>query len=176
MLSLLLVADMVAYYCYRISLRGYYSDVLLFWSWLLGSFAIIVLYWKKILAKLLLGAMVLAVVLSILPMAVPFYALVFSTTPLGLWLNKDLHENYRAQIVGYSVMVPPILQVIAKKGLLEQQVFQCSDADLHDEAVRIRHAKDILWGSETDSTLELVLFYGGPDKRVVFDKRNGKIK
>lgn len=44
-----------------------------------------------------------------------FYAFIFSSTPAGLWMNKDLNENYRAQIVSYSVMVPPMLQIVEKK-------------------------------------------------------------
>ena len=44
-----------------------------------------------------------------------FYAFIFSSTPAGLWMNKDLNENYRTQIVSYSVMVPPMLQIVEKK-------------------------------------------------------------
>jgi uncharacterized membrane-anchored protein YitT (DUF2179 family) len=176
-ISLLLAADIAAYYFYNISLRGYYSDVILCWTWFFSSIAIIILYWKKIMAKLLLVVMILALVLSILPMAIPFYALMFAVTPFGLWVNKDLNENYRAQIVGYSVMAAPVLQIIEKKGILEKQVFQCNDAQLLNDAfnVKIRYAKDILFGSETDSTLTLTLFYGGPNKILTFDKANGHI-
>jgi cellulose synthase/poly-beta-1,6-N-acetylglucosamine synthase-like glycosyltransferase len=146
-ISLVLVADMVAYYFYRISLNGYYSDVILFWLWLFGSIAIVILFWKKIIAKLLLGAMILALVGSILPMALPFFALVFSTTPFGLRLNKDLNKNYRAQIVGYSVMAYPVLQIIEKKGIVEQQIIQCDDSQLPDNnlELKIRSAKDIIF-------------------------------
>lgn len=177
LISLLLAADITAYYFYEISLKGYYSDVILFWLWFFGSIAVIILFWKKILAKLLLAAMILALVLSFLPMAIPFYALLFSTTPFGLWLDKDLNNNYRAQIVGYSVMAAPELQVIEKKGLLEQQVFLCRDSDLLNDNlnVKIRSAKDILFTNETDSTLALTLFYGGPNKILIFDKANGHI-
>lgn len=168
----MLAADIAAYYFYNISLRGYYGDVILFWIWFFSSIAIIILFWKKIMAKLLLGIMVLALGLSILPMAIPFYALVFSATPFGLWMNKDLNENYRAQIVGYSVMAPPVLQIIEKKGIFEKQVFQCKDTELLNDTpnVKIRYAKDIIFGNETGSTLTLTLFYGGPNKILMFDK------
>ena len=176
-ISLLLLADILAYCCYKISLKGYYSDIILFWLWLGLSIAVIISYWKKILAKLLLVAMVLAIILSILPMAIPFYALIFSTTPYGLKLNKDLNDNYRAQIVGYSVMAYPTLQIIVKKGLLEKQVFQCADFDLlNDEPeVKIRDAKDVVLVSETDSKLTLSLIYSNLNKLLVFDKASGKV-
>lgn len=175
--SLLLAADITAYCLYKISLNGYYSDVMLFWLWFCGSITIIILFWKKIFAKLLLTLMTLALILSFLPMAVPFFALVFSTTPFGLRLDRDLNKNYRAQIVGYSVMAYPVLQVIEKRGILEKELFQCSDSGLlnNDLNVKIREAKDIVFISETTSTLTLALSYGTADKVLVFNKINGKI-
>ncbi|QQT25760.1 hypothetical protein [Sphingobacterium spiritivorum] len=176
-ITVLLAADLLAYGFFRISLQGYYSDVALVWLWFLGSFTSIILFWKKILAKLLLGGIILGLVLSMLPMGMPFFAFILSTTPFGLWLKTDLNSEYRAQIVGYSVMTYPVLQVIEKKGLIEKQIFQCDDHDLLNDnlEVKIRYAKDILFESETDSTLTLTLFYGGPNKTLTFDKSSGKI-
>ncbi|WP_233603244.1 hypothetical protein [Pedobacter sp. KBW06] len=128
------------------------------------------------MAKLLLGAMVLALIVSILPMMLPFFALVFSTTPFGLRMTKDLNENYRAQIAGYSVMAYPVLQIIEKRGIIEKQVFQCDDSQLPDHYdLKIRSAKDIIFDQETDQTLSITLFYGGPNIRLTFDKSTGKI-
>lgn len=176
-ISLLLVADMAAYYFYRISLNGYYSDVILFWLWFFSSIAIVILFWKKIMAKLLLGAMILALTGSILPMMLPFFALVFSTTPFGLRMTKDLNKNYRAQIVGYSVMAYPVLQIIEKKGIVERRIMQCDDTQLPDNNLdlKIRSAKDIIFDQETDRTLSLTLFYGGPNIKLTFDKATGNI-
>lgn len=176
-ISLLLVADIIAYCFYKLSLSGYYSDVILFWFWFFGSIAIVILFWKKIMAKVLLVAMILALIGSILPMMLPFFALVFSTTPFGLRMTKDLNKNYRAQIVGYSVMAYPVLQIIAKKGIVEKQIIQCDDTQLPDNNLdlKIRSAKDIIFDQETDRTLSVTLFYGGPNIKLTFDKSTGKI-
>lgn len=176
-ISLLLVADIIAYCFYKLSLRGYYSDVTLFWLWFFGSIAIVILFWKKIMAKVLLVAMILTLIGSILPMMLPFFALVFSTTPFGLRMTKDLNKNYRAQIVGYSVMAYPVLQIIAKKGILEKQIIQCDDTQLPDNNLdlKIRSAKDIIFDQETDRTLSVTLFYGGPNIELTFDKSTGNI-
>lgn len=176
-ISLLLTLDVAAYCFYKISLRGYYSDVILFWLWFFGSIAVIILFWKKAMAKLLLGAMILALIGSILPMMLPFFALVFSTTPFGLRMTKDLNENYRAQIVGYSVMAHPVLQIIEKKGIVERQIIQCDDAQLpdHNADLKIRSAKGIIFDQENDRTLGVTLFYGGPNIKLTFDKATGKI-
>lgn len=177
LISLLLAMDVLLWYRYKISLAGYYSDAILFWLWLAGSIAVIICYRKRILARLLLAALVLGIILSLLPMGIPFYALLLSGTPMGLWMDKKLNDHYRAQIVGYSVMTLPWLEVIERRGLWEQRIFLCGDADLQndDTNVKIRYAKDILLQQETDSTLTLVLFYGGPNKTVVLRKKDGRL-
>lgn len=175
--SLLLALDCLLYYFKFISLRGYYSDVVLYWLWFVTSFVVIVMFWKKLMAKLLLTGIILTIVLSILPMMIPFYAWILSTTSLGLLIDKNLNENYRAQIVGYSVMAPPWLEVIEKHGLLEKRILKSTDYQLmnDDTNAKIRFAKDIIFRNETDSTLTLTLFYGGPNKTITLDKTTGNI-
>lgn len=171
----LFVLNCVLYYFQEISLRGYYSDVVLSWLWLLSSFVIIIVFWKKLLAKLFLATILITFALSIIAMMLPFYTLLLSSTSLGLFQNKNLNENYRAQIVGYGVMVQPWLEVIEKKGLFEKRIIKCTDSELMNDNldIKIRTAKDILFKNETDSTLTLTLFYGGPNKTITFDKKTG---
>jgi hypothetical protein len=178
LLSVLLAADLVAYFGFEVSLRGYFADIVLFWLWCFGSFLIVVIFWKTRLAKSFLIGMVSFVLLSMLPMGLPFYALALSTTPLGLWLSKDLNSSYRGQIVSYSVMVHPWLEVMEKKGVIERRVLQCKDRELLDDRldVKIRNARDISFEGETDTTLTLTLFYTGEQKTLVFDKRTGMIR
>ena len=129
------------------------------------------------MAKLLLTGIILTIILSILPMMIPFYAWILSTTSLGLLIDKNLNENYRAQIVGYSVMASPWLEVIEKHGLLEKRILKSTDYQLmnDDTNAKIRFAKDIIFRNETDSTLTLTLFYGGPNKTITLDKTTGNI-
>lgn len=176
-LSAISILDCALYYFKAISLRGYYSDAILFWLWLFMSFVIIIVFWKKLLAKLLLVALVITFALSIIAMMLPFYALVNSTTSLGLYIDKNLNENYRVQIVGYSPMVYPWLEVIEKKGIFEKRVIKCDDSQIMNDNldIKIRTAKDILFKNETDHTITLTLFYGGPNKTITFDKNTGNV-
>ncbi len=176
-ISALFALNCFFYYFKEISLRGYYSDVILFWVWLLMSFIIIILFWKNLLAKLLLASLVLTLTLSIIAMMIPFYALVLSTTSLGLYIEKNLNEKYRAQIVGYSAMTAPWLEIIEKKGPIEKRILKFTDAQLMNDSlnVKIRSTKDIIFKNETDSTLTLTLFYGGPNKTITFNKNSGEI-
>lgn len=171
------VLDCLLYYFKEISLRDYYSDVVLSWVWLISSFVIIIVFWKKLISKLFLATILVTFALSIIAMMLPFYALLLSSTSLGLYQNKDLNENYRAQIVGYGVMVQPWLEVIEKKGLFEKRIIKCTDSEIMNDNldIKIRTAKDILFKNETDSTLTLTLFYGGPNKTITFDKKTGNI-
>ena len=171
------VLDCLLYYFKEISLRGYYTDVVLSWVWLISSFVIIIVFWKKLISKLFLATILVTFALSIIAMMLPFYALLLSSTSLGLYQNKDLNENYRAQIVGYGVMVQPWLEVIEKKGLFEKRIIKCTDSEIMNDNldIKIRTAKDILFKNETDSTLTLTLFYGGPNKTITFDKKTGNI-
>ncbi|KAF2341238.1 hypothetical protein DMB71_09865 [Flavobacterium tistrianum] len=171
------VMDCLLYYFQEISLRGYYSDVVLSWLWLISNFVIIIVFWKKLMAKLLLAAIIVMFAMSIMAMMLPFYVLLLSSTSLGLYQNKNLNENYRAQIVGYGVMVQPWLEVIEKKGLFEKRIIKCTDSELLNDNldIKIRTAKNIIFKSETDSTLTLTLFYGGPNKTITFYKKTGNI-
>ncbi|KAF2080280.1 hypothetical protein [Flavobacterium sharifuzzamanii] len=173
----LFVLDCLLYYFNEISLRGYYSDVILSWLWLISNFVVIIVFWKKLLAKLLLVAITITFAISIMAMMMPFFALLLSSTSLGLYQNKDLNKNYRAQIVGYSAMGRPWLEVIEKKGLFEKRIVKFTDSQLMNDNldIKIRTAKDIIFRSETNSTLTLTLFYGGPNRTITFDKSTGNI-
>lgn len=190
LLSILLVADCVAYYFYQISLAGYYSDIILFWLCFLMSIVVIILFWKKILAKVFLGLMVVTLILSIVPLGLPFYTFILSMTSAGLRLDKDLNEKYRGQIVGYGVMVYPWLEVIEKHGLLERKILECTEMQLEafgkeridakfetqlNSELKISEAKDLFLKSETDSTIAITIFYGGPNKTVTFNKKNNRL-
>jgi hypothetical protein len=190
MLSFLLLADSLMYYYYQMSFAGYYSDIILFWLWFFISILIIVLYWKKTMAKLFLTAMLLALIGSILLMMIPFYTFILSMTSFGLRIDKNLNEKYRVQVVGYSVMTHPWLELIKKRGILEQRVIKCTEMDIQNyntdiinvkyEAqlrpdLKISEVKDIFFETETDSTIALTLFYGGPNKILTFNKLTNRL-
>ena len=178
------------YYYYQMSFAGYYSDLILFWLWFFTSTLIIVLFWKKIVAKLFLTALILALIGSVLPMMFPFFTFIFSMTSIGLKFDKNLNEKYRVQVVGYSVMAHPWLELIEKKGILERRVLKCTEMDIQNyngeridvkyEAqlrpdLKISEVKDIFFETETDSTIALTLFYGQPNKTLIFDKLTNRL-
>lgn len=42
--------------------------------------------------------------------------------------------------------------------------------------LKISEVKDIIFETETDSTITLVLFYGQPNKTLIFDKVTNRLK
>ena len=190
LLTVLLAANCIIFYKVQMSLAGYHSDIILFWSWLLTSLFVIVVYWRKMLAKIFLGFLVLIVLGSVLMLGIPLYTLTLSMTSAGVHLKKDLNEKYRAQIVGYDPTSHPWLEVIEKQGLLEQVIYKTKEMDIEllkkqninvklDAQLRpelkISQAKNIILEKETDSTFAITLFYGGPNKTLTFDKASKRL-
>ncbi|MFB9077969.1 hypothetical protein ACFFLS_04785 [Flavobacterium procerum] len=177
LISLLFATNCLLYYFASISLRGYYSDVVLFWFWLTTSFIVIIVYWKNILAKLLLASLLLTLAMSIIAMMIPFYALLNATTPLGLRTTREISPKYRAQIVEYSPMAPPSLEVIKTYGIVERRLFKNTSRQLLNDNmnVKINTATGIVFNSETNSTITLTLRYPGNQKAFTFNKSTGDI-
>lgn len=121
LLSILLLQDCIMYHFYAISFAGYYSDLILFWLWLSASIAVIIVFWRKILAKTFLVGLIITLAGSLLLMMIPFYAFVLSMTNLGLKFHKNINVKYRVQVVGYSVMTHPWLEIIEKTEFLKRR-------------------------------------------------------
>lgn len=175
--SALLALDIGLYLYDFITYRGYYSDVIIFWSWFILSILIIIFCWKKLIAKLYLTAFIIALVLSILPMMLPFWTLILSMSSGGLRIDKKLNDHYRAQIVCYSAMSKPWLEIVENKGLFEKRIgiYREFDFDNNDDYFRTGETKEIYLRKETDSSLTIELFRGGDNKIVTINKTNGKV-
>lgn len=55
-------------------------------------------------------------------MAIPFFAIALSTTGGGLHFKKQITPAYRLQIVGYSVMGRPLMEIVENRGLIEKRI------------------------------------------------------
>lgn len=124
-----------------------------------------------------LTALIVASILSILPMMLPFSTLILSMSSYGLQTDKKLNNSYRAQIVCYSAMSKPWLEIVENKGLFEKRIgiYREFDFDNNDDYFRIGDTKDIYLKKETDSSLTIELFRGGDNKIVTINKTNGKV-
>lgn len=174
--SFLLILDFGLYYNYFISFRGYYSDVILFWLWLILSFSVIIVFWKRILAKVYLGILGVGLVLTIIPMMIPFFALYLSMTSKGLIMEKNMDNQHRAQIVGYSVMGYPSFEILKKIGIFEKRIVSINNYDFFEiEGEHIKNTSSIDYVEETGCCFVFRFVYLDKISIVVIDKVSGKI-
>ncbi|MEO5911337.1 MAG: hypothetical protein ABIP95_10640 [Pelobium sp.] len=157
LISIFLLANVIGDALYQISVAGYWSDRILFWIWFFCTFFILIKFWKKLLTKIYFGLLVAGVILSILPMMVPFWAIVLSSTGQGVHLKKQITPEYRVQVVGYSIMGRPLIEVIKNKSLLEKRIANTNrNVFVNDSTeIRIWAIKDAKFISETDSSIAI---------------------
>ena len=155
--SLLFLTDFVSELCYKISLAGYWSDRILFWTWVALTATVIFGVWRKMLVKIYFGIILATIVLSIIPMGIFLSAGILSSTGEGLLYHKQISPNYRIQVVGYSIMSRPFTEIVEKKGLLEREiVHDCSDFCLNDTACFYnRKIKDVSFVSESKDSITI---------------------
>jgi len=189
--SILLWTDMILYYNWNMSYTGYYSDVIIFWLWLISSIWLIFLYWKKLAAKIYMFSLLILLIGSIVYLMIPFYALISSMSSLGLKLNKDLTNKYRVQIVGYSILTKPHLEIIENKGIVEKRILTCDNSDLENyssslkqphgmdtipDYINISDLKDVKYLSEDNNSITLALVNEAFTKTITFDKSTKSIR
>lgn len=90
-------------------------------------------------------------------MMVPFWAIVLSSTGQGVHLKKQITPEYRVQVVGYSIMGRPLIEVIKNKSLLEKRIANTNrNVFVNDSTeIRIWAIKDAKFISETDSSIAI---------------------
>jgi hypothetical protein len=118
--TVLFVADILAYWFGDLSLAGAYADKVLFWIWLLYTLLVIGIYFSRVWVKWYSGFLGLLLVLSWLPMMMPFAALLgFALTEYS---GYKVDDRYRVQKVHIFPVSKPVVQIIRNFGILEQVV------------------------------------------------------
>ena len=107
---------------YDYSYRGYYSDKIINWIWLLLNFLIIIIYWKKKFVKISLLIVVLFLSLSIIPMGIPFFGKVYYFSTIDDYQQIKLNENYRIERTRQNALSMPRIYIFQDKGILEKNI------------------------------------------------------
>lgn len=165
-MTMLLLVDITAILLWQISLAGYWTDRLVFWTWFLSTFAFLIVFWKSILTKIYLFVLILGVLMSIVPMMLPFYGILFSSTGMERrsYYTPE-YGKYRVQLI-QSVMSRPRLQIIENKGIVEQ-VILFTDADfLKSDHVKVGYESVIRLDVLKDSPDSLTLKFYTPSQEI----------
>ena len=160
-ISALIILNSSLYAFARMSFVGYWSDRILFWIWILTTLFVIIIFWKKLWTKIYFGLLVIGLILSILPMMLPFFSILLSATGKGRMNHFSLGNNLRLEIISYSIIGRPRIQVV-KDGFLfdkikleDQDEIQKNDSTL----LEIRDAKNAQLIKETDTSITVKYFF-----------------
>ena len=159
LITLFLLLDIIATTNSKISLAGYWSDRILFWTWFLTTIFTIKTYWKNKWAKRYFYSLLVFIVLTIIPMAIPFAGIVLSTTGQGLLYNKQISNKYRFEVSQYGFMGIPIMSISEKKGIIEKEILDCNGFETENsDNISSWEIKNVDFISENDSLIFLKVY------------------
>lgn len=106
----------------QISFRGYWSDKVLAWLWLLFTVFLLFRYWKLAAMKIYSGLIFITIGLSLLPMGLPFAGMLFFFTMIGDEQRIPLNDDFRLEKEVPAVLYAPSILIYKADGLLEKRV------------------------------------------------------
>ncbi|EDM38109.1 hypothetical protein PBAL39_00802 [Pedobacter sp. BAL39] len=159
--SVLLLANLTADAKFQTSMAGYWGDRALFWLWLFLTIFNLIVFWKNRITKIYLGLLFTGLILSILPMMIPFFAMILSATGKGLLFKTQITPQYRVQIINYSIMSRPHIEIIENKGLLEHRIARTNAEILstNNNYLEVNELTGARLITETDNTI-IIEFLG----------------
>jgi hypothetical protein len=156
--TILLLLDLIATINLKISLAGYWSDRVLFWTWFFSTIYFIKLFWNNKWSKRYFYTLIIFIVLTIIPMAIPFVGIILSTTGQGLLYNEKISDKYRFEVVNYGFMGRPIINICENKGIIEKEILSLKNESINiNDSTYIEpwEVKNVKFISENDSLIIL---------------------
>jgi len=152
LITLLLIADVIAMYKLKISLAGYWSDRILFGIWVLGTLVLLTAFLKKYLSKFSLVLLILGLTLTL-----PFWIILFETTALGgSDKAKSPDGKFRVELIG-DFLKRPGLQIIENRGILEKVIDESDTEFLRNNDLKIGYEtiSDVKFSKVTPDSITL---------------------
>ena len=120
--TLLVILQVLFYIFEGISLRGYWSDKVLVWLWLIATVIIVIKEIKKRITKIYLAGLGTILLLSIIPFGIPILLFCTFVTASDRDFVVRVNDNVRIQKVFGSPMVGYRIQVTVEKAFYERMV------------------------------------------------------
>jgi hypothetical protein len=120
--SALLIVDTTLYLKEGISLAGYGTDKLLFWTWCIITLIVIRNSVKRMWAKIYAGLLVASLILSMLPMLLPLIAVIQFALAQDRNCHYELNSRLRIQEVKPFGLAMPLVEVIENHGAWEKVI------------------------------------------------------
>lgn len=123
LLSVLLIFDVFIWYHHNVSFRGYWTDRIVFWLWVVDSCLLICTQWKQpIIARDTLSTMAVMAVFSIAPMMFPAILLSCKLIDTDSATTQRLVPDQRLDDVRQKPLREAKVLVIEHQGLLEKEI------------------------------------------------------
>ncbi len=119
--SILFISGVILTF-YDYSYRGYYTDKIIAWTWLLLNTLIIITYWKRKIVRIYLFSLIIFILLSIIPMGLPFFGMVLYFSTIDDFQQIKLNENYRIERTRQQPLSMPRIYVYEQYGVFEKNI------------------------------------------------------
>ena len=119
--SILFISGVILTF-YDYSYRGYYTDKIIAWTWLLLNTLIIITYWKRKIVRIYLFSLIIFILLSIIPMGLPFFGMVLYFSTIDDFQQIKLNKNYRIERTRQQPLSMPRIYVYEQYGVFEKNI------------------------------------------------------
>ncbi len=164
------------------SYRGYYTDKIINWTWLLLSFLIVIIYWNKEYIKISLITFIIFIMLSIIPMGIPFFGMVYYFSSIDDYQQIQLNENYRIERTRQNALSMPRIYIYKENGILEKNICRPSYSEILGKVLNVEEYKNSIDERKTDiQNARLVLINNDSigieyqilnKKKIIYEKLN----
>lgn len=127
LLSILLIGILFLWFSYKISLSGYWADLVVFWLWFISGLAYIIINFRNNRVKIYGLTWIVIVIITMIPQMIIFNWMTDIITGNDRLMYHELDEEVRCEIVKKGLLHD--LNITRKGGLFERQIFNYSFND-----------------------------------------------
>lgn len=133
---LLIFCFILSYYDWQ--LRGYWTEKIIVWLWIISTILVIIKFRQQKLVKIYTTLLALLIVLSILPMGIPFFAFIAFISTIGDYQRIDLHDNYRLELTQHQALsLPQVYIYQTQYTIFEKNILRTSYEDIVTKTLNI---------------------------------------
>jgi hypothetical protein len=116
----MVIVHTILYLANGISLRGYWTDKILVWSWLIATVLFVVLNIKKKAVEIYCALLILLLGLSVIPFGLPIMAFYGFVTAADRQFTYKVSSHIRAQEIWKSPMAGGTVEIVEGNGPVER--------------------------------------------------------
>jgi hypothetical protein len=151
---------------FGISLKGYWSDRILFWIWLSVTANLLLQKWHLKPIRIYARVLFVLLLLSLIPFFVPFLGIIITGLGFDRSKNIELKNNIRIQLVNKSIIGRPNLEVIREMYIWEKKIGDMSGFEFD----KIEEIKSIKFLHESEDHFYIRFYTNANSLNFILDK------